>query len=114
MPDPLEQRIRAALSETLQRDTLRQMGITDDRCFRDLHRWGLENFTRHLRPLYAEQQAELERLRKALESAVKVIRVWSEMGSRAGLPQEALDRAWEIYYKQSPEMQPIRAALEKR
>ena len=51
---------------------------------------------------------EILRLRKALEQAVSVIRVWHGMGQK---PSD--DDAFDIYFNHSPEMKPIRDVLGK-
>jgi hypothetical protein len=48
------------------------------------------------------------RLRKALEQAVSVIRVWHAMPQKPGD-----DDAFDLYFNHSPEMKPIRDMLGK-
>ena len=51
---------------------------------------------------------EALRLRKALEQAVSVIRVWHAMPQKPGD-----DDAFDLHYNHSPEMKPIRDVLGK-
>lgn len=46
-------------------------------------------------------------LRAALVHAVSVIQTWHNMG----VPRREQSDMWDIYWRKSPEMQPIRAAL---
>jgi hypothetical protein len=53
---------------------------------------------------------ENDALRAALEVAINLIQQWHSLPD-AGLPENLRNRAWEIYYMKSPEMEPIRRAL---
>lgn len=48
-----------------------------------------------------------ERLRIALLQAVEVIQAWHNMD----VPQKQRSELWDIYWRSSPEMKPIREAL---
>ena len=54
-----------------------------------------------------KQQAEVERLRGALVKSVDCIRVWHNQG----IPVRECSKLWDIYWRNSPEMKPIREAL---
>lgn len=47
---------------------------------------------------------------QALRSAVRIIKQWHDLGGQAAPPQ-VVERAWEIYYQNSPEMSQIRRAI---
>ena len=59
--------------------------------------------------VYSDFARQLERenarLREALKSAVKIIKIWHYL--------DGSDQAWQIYYDNAPEMQPIRALLDE-
>jgi hypothetical protein len=57
---------------------------------------------------YKRAADEIEQLRAALVHAVEVIQTWHNMDIR---PQSARSELWDIYWKNAPEMKPIRAAL---
>jgi protein-tyrosine-phosphatase len=53
-----------------------------------------------------------QRLVEALKSAKETIRIWHDLrAEQVSTPKAAIQRAWEIYEKNSPEMQIINAAL---
>ena len=52
----------------------------------------------------------VQALGAALVQAVSLMRKWHDMG--AVMPEIVLRKAWEIYFNCSPEMKPIRDALE--
>lgn len=54
-----------------------------------------------------KQQCEVERLRSALVKAVECIQVWHNQG----IPVRECSKLWDIYWRNSPEMKPIREAL---
>jgi hypothetical protein len=56
----------------------------------------------------ASLKADAERLRAALTHSITVIQTWHNMDTRT--PQEA-SSLWDIYWRNAPEMKPIRAAL---
>jgi hypothetical protein len=58
--------------------------------------------------LRREAAREVLDLRLALVHAVSVIETWHNMDIR---PQSARSELWDIYWKNAPEMKPIRAAL---
>jgi hypothetical protein len=53
---------------------------------------------------------ERDGLRAALVHAVEVIQTWHNMDIR---PRSACSELWDIYWKNAPEMKPIRTALAK-
>jgi hypothetical protein len=55
-------------------------------------------------------ESESAALRQQLQDAVKIIRDWHGMG----MPKEAEKMAWDIYFRNAPEMKSIRAALEEK
>ena len=50
---------------------------------------------------------EVERLRAALVASVEVIQVWHNME----IPKKERSTLWDIYWRNAPEMKPIREAL---
>lgn len=50
---------------------------------------------------------EIERLRTALVKSVAVIQTWHNQG----IPVRECSKLWDIYWRNSPEMKPIREAL---
>jgi hypothetical protein len=63
----------------------------------------LERIRANYQTVCVEKDREIERLRAALENAVDVIETWHNMGGASGV--------WDIYYRNAPEMKPIREAL---
>ena len=60
--------------------------------------------------LVGDARAEIEKLRETLVGAVDVIRTWHNMG----LPEKGPGSAssmWDIYWRNAPEIRPIREAL---
>ncbi len=54
--------------------------------------------------------ADAAELKQALEKAVEVIRIWHGLKIKGVALEEQM---WKIYWEQSPEMKPIREALER-
>jgi len=50
---------------------------------------------------------EIERLRAALVHSVSVVQTWHNME----IPQKQRSELWDIYWRNAPEMKPIREAL---
>lgn len=50
---------------------------------------------------------EIERLRAALVKSVAVIQTWHNQG----IPVRECSKLWDIYWRNAPEMKPIREAL---
>jgi hypothetical protein len=57
----------------------------------------------------SEQQSQEQVLRAALVHAVSVIQTWHNMD----IPERDRSGLWDIYWRNAPEMKPIREALEK-
>lgn len=54
-----------------------------------------------------KQQDEINRLRAALLKSVESIQAWHNMG----MPAKQASELWDLYWRNSPEMRPIREAL---
>jgi hypothetical protein len=73
--------------------------------------WSLAHYKRensNLARCYIAMTAERDRLREALVHSVTVIQGWHNMG----VPEKQRSELWDIYWRNAPELKPIRAALE--
>jgi hypothetical protein len=52
----------------------------------------------------------VQKLAEAIDAALEIIKTWHAI-SGIGLTPEAQETAWNLYFRNSPEMQPIREAL---
>jgi len=58
----------------------------------------------------AMEEAKKEN-QKILTKAVNLIKSWHNLGAFPKIPQEQVDKMWQIYYDHAPEMREIRQAL---
>lgn len=69
----------------------------------------LEKERSELRSALTAEAKQAERLRQALVHSVSLIQEWHNIGMS---PKVASD-TWDIYWRNAPELKPIRAAMEK-
>lgn len=61
--------------------------------------------------IYCKKHGAAPKLYEALKVAVSVIRQWHDIDKLGQLSGHDKDYMWDVYYNQSPELQPIRQAL---